>query len=713
MNLELQEQPDAVANSWQSVLQQPGTMRRPLPPGTHITSVYDSANEALLILGAPGAGKTTLLLALARDLLDRAECNTSSPVPVIFNLSSWTLKRQSLHDWLVEEMSSKYQVPRKLGHALIEYEQILPLLDGLDEVDARERTACIHVINSYRQEHGLQPMVVCSRIADYMKQNVRINLISAVTIQPLTPAQIQNHVASGGEALHALQVALQKDTDLRELAETPLMLNILMQAYQGMSVKDLLWDGIAPTRRQVFERYTERMLAARGAKEPYSSEQTRNWLAWLAQQLKQHGQMVFYIERMQPSWLPGTQSLRLYNLLTVRLPAVLMGMLISLALYTLFFLDFFNPFLLELVVLGGLLGWLLSEKSEVQMANDGNVGKVKGPARLLQRIGLAALLGLGVGVSYGLASSALDGFLIGLKFGFCCLLLMLLLRKDREVKDSLQAAEELKRQRSLRSVVLYNGLLVGSLIGLHHALNPGADAGLVSKLLSGLIFMSLAGLMAGLVSAMLIGKSAEVQLTDRIIWQSFGRSLISRQHRQSALLAISGGLLFGLIIELLNGTITGLLFGLLFGLTFGLIYWLLHSLFGGIESKTIEDQHRAIPNQGIRHSALNGLVYALFIAVFIGLSSGLLFKWNQGSGAIVFTGIIVGLSVGLTTGLLKGGLACLRHYTLRVLLWRQGAIPWHYAHFLDSMVERILLRRVGGGYIFLHRLLLDHFINNQ
>ncbi|MBA2677753.1 MAG: protein kinase, partial [Ktedonobacteraceae bacterium] len=183
MNLRLQEQPDAVAHSWQSVLQQPETMQYLLPAGTRITSVYNSANEALLILGAPGAGKTTLLLALARDLLDHAERDTASPVPVVFNLSSWTLKRQSLHNWLVEEMSNKYQVPRKLGSALVEHEQILPLLDGLDEVEAEARTACISAINSYRQEHGMQPMVVCSRITDYLAQSERINLTSAVTLQ--------------------------------------------------------------------------------------------------------------------------------------------------------------------------------------------------------------------------------------------------------------------------------------------------------------------------------------------------------------------------------------------------------------------------------------------------------------------------------------------------------------------------------------------------
>jgi hypothetical protein len=29
--------------------------------------------------------------------------------------------------------------------------------------------------------------------------------------------------------------------------------------------------------------------------------------------------------------------------------------------------------------------------------------------------------------------------------------------------------------------------------------------------------------------------------------------------------------------------------------------------------------------------------------------------------------------------------------------------------FLDYCAERIFLRKVGGGYIFVHRLLMEHF----
>jgi hypothetical protein len=78
---------------------------------------------------------------------------------------------------------------------------------------------------------------------------------------------------------------------------------------------------------------------------------------------------------------------------------------------------------------------------------------------------------------------------------------------------------------------------------------------------------------------------------------------------------------------------------------------------------------------------------------------------------VLQAGLVVGLPVGLLAGLYLGGLACIRHGVLRWLLWRAGSIPWNYPRFLDYAAEHILLRKVGGGYIFLHRLMLDYFAN--
>ena len=147
------------------------------PAGTRLTQLYDESGEELSILGEPGSGKTTLLLELARDLLERTNQDQqgTQPLPVIFNLSSWGVKRPPLAQWLVEELNSKYQVPRRQAQTWVAMDQLLLLLDGLDEVAAEHRAACIDAINAYQHEHGLVPLVICSRRADYFTQTQRLH----------------------------------------------------------------------------------------------------------------------------------------------------------------------------------------------------------------------------------------------------------------------------------------------------------------------------------------------------------------------------------------------------------------------------------------------------------------------------------------------------------------------------------------------------------
>jgi hypothetical protein len=56
-----------------------------------------------------------------------------------------------------------------------------------------------------------------------------------------------------------------------------------------------------------------------------------------------------------------------------------------------------------------------------------------------------------------------------------------------------------------------------------------------------------------------------------------------------------------------------------------------------------------------------------------------------------------------------GGLFAVRHYACRAILWLSGQGPWHYGRFLDSAADRLLLRKVGSGFIFVHRTVLEHF----
>ena len=314
IELGFQEHSLAVENPWRFIVQEMDLPERTLPPGTTIIQIYDEAQGELLILGEPGADKTTLLLQLTRDLLKRAKKDDTHPIPVIFNLSSWSVRwaflwslpaRFSMDDWFVEELSTRYQIPRKIGESWVSTGQIIPLLDGLDEGAPGRRVACIHAINAYRVDHGLVSVVVCSRSMEYLiQETTRLLLRTAVVVQPLTTQQVEDYLTKAGENLAALQKALHTDPTLQELARTPLMLNVLALTYQGKSLKDLPSADLSRVQqRQIFDAYVERMLARRSVDTRYTLQQTTFWLAWLARQLAKYGQGEFSIKMMHPEWL--------------------------------------------------------------------------------------------------------------------------------------------------------------------------------------------------------------------------------------------------------------------------------------------------------------------------------------------------------------------------------------------------------------------------
>ena len=122
------------------------------------------------------------------------------------------------------------------------------------------------------------------------------------------------------------------------------------------------------------------------------------------------------------------------------------------------------------------------------------------------------------------------------------------------------------------------------------------------------------------------------------------------------------------------------------------------------------------PNQGIWKTARNSLLVGLIFGVLGGLLFGLVFaaalalQGNPPDGIfLLFFMLVGGVLSGLGVGLLSGGIACIQHVVLRFLLAISHKTPWNYVRFLDHAADCILLRKVGGGYIFVHGLLMEHF----
>ncbi|MEM9907533.1 MAG: protein kinase, partial [Cyanobacteria bacterium P01_D01_bin.44] len=154
LTLGMEERPDAIAPPWNITWSADGHPARLLPEGTSIIDIFDQIGEGrtLLILGEPGSGKTTTMLMLARELHLRAQQDSYIRIPVVFNLSSW--QGEPISDWLIAELNSKYQVPKPIGLAWVNEQQLSLLLDGLDEVQQQRRSDCITALNAFYQNYA-------------------------------------------------------------------------------------------------------------------------------------------------------------------------------------------------------------------------------------------------------------------------------------------------------------------------------------------------------------------------------------------------------------------------------------------------------------------------------------------------------------------------------------------------------------------------------
>jgi TIR domain/NACHT domain len=232
----------------------------------------------------------------------------------------------------------------------------------------------------------------------------------------------------------------------------------------------------------------------------------------------------------------------------------------------------------------------------------------------------------------------------------------------------------------------------------------------VSQVVQYFQFYGLAGgLLVGLVVG-LVFLPREIVCVETVRW-SWRRSLIA-----AAFLVVGGpvvGLAFGLLFQGREAITIGLVIGLVIGLLFGVLAAPARGLIAGqIDTKSV-------PNEGIYRSLKRSVVCAIVFELLEVIGFGLLFValalWGMGALAGLFMGSVgipvialVGTFVGLITGLIAGGEACLKHLVIRLWLVKNGSTPWNYVRFLDHSAGRILLRKVGGGYAFLHRLLLEH-----
>ncbi|MDF5732252.1 MAG: NACHT domain-containing protein, partial [Rhizonema sp. PD38] len=304
--LNVEQNPEHIELPWASEIEVGNESKIKLDH-TEIINVFDKIEVAgrLLILGQPGAGKTTMLLNLADELLKRVQNNESYPVPVLFSLSGWKKDNQNIKDWLVDQLKSKYGVRKDIGKQWVGNQEIIPLLDGLDELAAERQEKCVIKINEFLNlKNWNNPVVICSRIEEYQRSTTLLQLNNSLELYPFSPQQVRQYLENTGHS--ELCNSIISDADLSELAKTPLLLNIIVLSAEEISIQT--WQQLKSSESRLnylFDAYIRRMF-----KRPYkdkdkqlNQENTQRWLSWLAQRLIEESSTEFYLEKIQPYWL--------------------------------------------------------------------------------------------------------------------------------------------------------------------------------------------------------------------------------------------------------------------------------------------------------------------------------------------------------------------------------------------------------------------------
>jgi NACHT domain len=604
----------------------------------------------LLILGEPGAGKTTELLILAEALIEAAIESKDRPIPIICELSNWK-PEIPIFVWLEAHLYKKYKVSKNVAAQWIQSNQLLPLLDGLDELGLENQVAAIDAINDCLAEKPVLSLVVCCRREEYEKGGHKITqLKGAIYLQPVTTDQIQQYLRALNR--RSLWNNIQAQPEMLELAKSPLFLTMLVVAYEGHSIHD---------QKDLFEAYIEKQLNDTTNRGAYSTgkainqKKTRHHLIWLAKQLEGSHETEFLIEGMQPSCLSSEKQKLFYEILLAINLGLLVGLLMGGSLGLASGLAFALPY------------WL-SEEASTSNWDGLRIGLQTGLT-----VGLAVtvaftvwswlIFGLGVGLGlglffafcFGLFGGFQTGLLLGMLFGLLSVVvanpkqavifkLPLWGRKKASNHDIIEPAEKFKWS-------LQSGLKAG-LIG---ALKNGPWAGLLFGLFGSLADGLMGGLGVGLVGALINGLKGGLS-TNRVQEKKTPNQGIWK----SAQIFFVGMLTLGL-----GGMLASVLFGMLLVLI----------------SRTV----------GYRPMS-SGLEEYVALGVPLGI-----FIWVEA------------ILLGLLGEPIKGIKAVVQHFTLRIILTAYGYSPWNYARFLDYAARHRFVQRTGGRYRFVHDLLQKHF----
>ncbi|MFI6074442.1 hypothetical protein ACIA5C_23065 [Actinoplanes sp. NPDC051343] len=273
-----------------------------------IAGVFDRADvpKRLIVLGEPGAGKSMLAIHLTLQLLERRP--PGGPAAVLLSAAGWN-PAQPLDDWIADQLvaldrrldrrlSRGDANRRSLARDLVADGLVLPVLDGLDELDEQVQRAALIGISAAAAA-GREFVVTC-RTRPYEAAVAVCGPVPAavvVELQSIPAAEAAQHLvdsaAMSDDRWSPIVAHLNRGgvTPLTEALGTPLMIWLARMVYQDAARDpgELLTAEWSTSRQGIEEHLLDHLIPAAWNRYPSAvAEDVEQWLSLIARHMRRH-----------------------------------------------------------------------------------------------------------------------------------------------------------------------------------------------------------------------------------------------------------------------------------------------------------------------------------------------------------------------------------------------------------------------------------------